>query len=155
MFIELTSYQIAGESRVLSELASSTLLLNGSEGETIWSRIKTLAQNFVDGVLTVTGIKADRVDVKNELCVDGVCVTADDLRTILQNAHQGSQNTNTNTGDGGASGDLGTSSPPPSAEGNTGGGGGTTEAVPQVSRGTPAPPEPSTENPAPEPEPPR
>ena len=157
MFIELTSYHIAGESRVLSELASSTLLLNGTEGETIWSRLKTLAQNFVNGVLTVTGIKADRVEVKNELCVDGVCVTADDLRAILQNAHKGSQHAppqnNTGGGGGAVSIDPGTSSPAPSTEGNTGGGGNTTESPPGVTEESPPETVPTTESPPPEPAP--
>jgi hypothetical protein len=151
MFIELTNYHIADETRMLSELASSTLLQNGAEGETIWSRVKALAQNFVDGVLTVTGIKADRVDVADELCVDGVCVNADDLRAILQNAHQGSQNTNTNTntntGDGGASGDSGTTSPPPRTEDNNGDGGNTTDSLPGVTEEPPTEIEPPIEEP--------
>ena len=41
------------------------------------------SQSFVAGVLTVLEINADKVQVNNELCVDDVCVTADDLRVLL------------------------------------------------------------------------
>jgi hypothetical protein len=54
--------------------------------ETIIDRLVALAESFVDGVLAVVGISADRIDTK-ELCVDGVCVTADDLRALLEAAH--------------------------------------------------------------------
>ena len=53
------------------------------ESETIWSRLVTLASNFVDGVLSVFTLKADRVEVQDEICVDGVCLNADDLRQLL------------------------------------------------------------------------
>ena len=55
----------------------------GEETETIWSRLVTLASNFVDGVLSVFTLKADRVEVQDEICVDGVCLNADDLRQLL------------------------------------------------------------------------
>ncbi len=98
MFIELAWYQDSAERMVLSELATTTPLEGG--GTTLWDRIKTLATNFVDGVLSVTGIKADRVEVKDELCVDGVCVTADDLRAILESTRGGA-----GTGGGATGGD--------------------------------------------------
>jgi hypothetical protein len=41
------------------------------------------SHHFVDGVLSVFKLKADRVEVKEELCVDGVCINADDLRDLL------------------------------------------------------------------------
>ena len=47
-------------------------------------RLVALADAFVDGVLSVFEIRAERVET-DELCVDGVCITADDLRTILEN----------------------------------------------------------------------
>ncbi len=86
MFIELGWYQIDREALVLKELSATTTF--GQSEMTLWDRVKGLAQNFVDGVLTLTGLKADRVDVKNELCVDGVCVTADDLRALLDTVHE-------------------------------------------------------------------
>ncbi len=86
MFIELTNHIVPQGVDVLAELTATSSLIdwNGKEGETLWDRVKSLAQNFVDGVLTVAGIKADRVEVQNELCVDGVCLNANDLRALLQ-----------------------------------------------------------------------
>ena len=43
----------------------------------------TLAENFVDGVLSVFTLKADRVETK-ELCVEGVCVNASELQELLE-----------------------------------------------------------------------
>ena len=86
MFIELASYIAPKSIDILTELTATSSLLEwgGKEGETLWDRVKTLAQNFVDGVLTVAGIKADRIEVERELCVDGVCVDAQTLRALLQ-----------------------------------------------------------------------
>ncbi len=89
MFVNLSWHQIAPESAVFAELLSTSTLENGNGEETLWDRIKVLAGNFVDGVLTLTGIKTDRVETK-ELCVDDVCVTADDLRALLNNGGQSS-----------------------------------------------------------------
>ncbi|MFZ2252681.1 MAG: beta-propeller fold lactonase family protein [Minisyncoccia bacterium] len=83
MFIDLAWYQSDAEKIVLSELTSTSSLLNGNGSETVWDRLKILAQGFVDGILSVLELKANRVEVRDELCVDGVCVTADDLRIIL------------------------------------------------------------------------
>jgi len=87
MFIDQGLYLADAQKEILNELIStSTALVLGAEegsGETLWTRLKTLAQNFVDGVLTVVGIKAEKVQT-NELCIDDVCVTADDLRTLLE-----------------------------------------------------------------------
>ena len=72
---------------VLFEQSMSTtseLLGFDSESEnTIWKRLRSLAASFVDGVLAVIGIEADRVKT-SELCVDDVCVDADDLRALLE-----------------------------------------------------------------------
>ena len=84
---------------------STDFVLDGEGEETLWSRIKTLAQGFVDGVLSVAGLRAENIYVENELCVDGVCVTADDLRALLQEANRPS----------GGSG-SGESIPPPAQE---------------------------------------
>jgi hypothetical protein len=84
MFVDLKERYLdeAGQTMIAALVAAPTTT-GAIEGETIWSRLVTLAENFVDGVLSVLTIKADRVEVKNELCVDGVCVTADDLRNLL------------------------------------------------------------------------
>ncbi|MCA9361926.1 hypothetical protein KC906_00985, partial [Candidatus Kaiserbacteria bacterium] len=53
------------------------------ETETLFDRLVALADRFVDGVLSVFTLKADRVEVAEELCVDDVCITAADLRALL------------------------------------------------------------------------
>ena len=91
MFVNLGWHQSVQEQTVLAELTStSTDLVLGSEDgeETLWDRLKTLAQGFVDGVLSIAGLRAENVYVENELCVDGVCVTADDLRALLNEANR-------------------------------------------------------------------
>ena len=71
------------------EMMIKALLANENEevdrGYAVWQKLVDLANRFMDGVLSVLTLKADRVEVKNELCVDGVCVTADDLRKIINN----------------------------------------------------------------------
>lgn len=66
---------------------SSITNIGTNKKETVFDRVVRLANNFVDGVLSVFTLKANRVET-NELCVDGVCVTADDLRTILNEGNQ-------------------------------------------------------------------
>jgi hypothetical protein len=65
-------------------LATPVAAVNESVGDTVWSRLVTLANQFVDGVLSVFTLRADRVEVKDELCVDGVCVNALDLQKMLE-----------------------------------------------------------------------
>jgi hypothetical protein len=73
----------AGMAMVAALMATTTEEVEGEKVEgTLWQRLVTLAQNFVDGVLTVTGLRTDRIETK-ELCVDGVCLNADDIRTLL------------------------------------------------------------------------
>ncbi len=85
MFVELRNRsldEVGTEMMVaLMAKASST---DDVTSESVWQRIVKLANNFVDGVLSIFTLKADRVEVKNELCVDGVCINADDLRQILE-----------------------------------------------------------------------
>lgn len=102
-----TPYLIAG----VQELAHAdnnlaTLLMTGTSTfatsspfaalleteDSLWSRLVTLAQNFVDGVLTLAGIRTD------ELCVGSVCV---DEATFLQMVEQsgGSSSTSSNPED--------------------------------------------------------
>ncbi|MEZ4103660.1 MAG: hypothetical protein R3B60_00010 [Candidatus Paceibacterota bacterium] len=83
----------------LKASASSTV---GVSEETVWERLVQLANNFVDGVLSVLKLKADKVEVKDELCVDGVCVDGDDLRKLLeqsQSQDNGTVETNKSSGD--------------------------------------------------------
>jgi mucin-19 len=91
MFVKLGRYDDIRTADIMRQLTStSTDIVFGGTGESLWDRLKTLAQNFVDGVLTVTGIKTDRVETK-ELCVDGLCIDADDLRALLENANRDGQ----------------------------------------------------------------
>ncbi len=91
MFVKLGRFDDGRTADVMRELlATSTDLVPGGEGESLWDRLKTLAQNFVDGVLSVTRLKAKSVEVEEQLCVDDVCVTADDLRELLNGNGSGS-----------------------------------------------------------------
>jgi hypothetical protein len=81
MFVQLDNHMIASETNLLKELLATSTLENGTGEETIWDRIKTLAQNFVDGVLRVAGIKTD------ELCVGSVCVDEADFLKMVQTAN--------------------------------------------------------------------
>jgi hypothetical protein len=56
--------------------------------DTVWSRMATLAHNFVDGVLTLSGVKANRVDVGDMLCVGDVCVDEETFLNMVQQAGQ-------------------------------------------------------------------
>jgi hypothetical protein len=86
MFVE-RSYKWVDDSQLaaLGMLMGTTSLetVGENENETLMDRLVALANSFVDGVFSVFEIRADRVEVAEELCVDGVCVTADDLRTLL------------------------------------------------------------------------
>ncbi|MCA9354892.1 MAG: hypothetical protein KC877_05210, partial [Candidatus Kaiserbacteria bacterium] len=94
--------QLAGIQALMG--TSSIEVVGDNEDETIFDRLVALANRFVDGVLSVFTLKADRVEIANELCVDGVCVTADDLRLLLdvQAATTDTSSTN-NTGSAGGS----------------------------------------------------
>lgn len=82
MFVDLRyRYLDAESSTMLAALMATTTAANDAV-ETIWQRLVILAENFIDGVLSVFTLKADRVETK-ELCVDGVCVDAENLRTLL------------------------------------------------------------------------
>ena len=93
---------------------SSIETVGDNEDETIFDRLVTLANNFVDGVLSVFTLKADKVET-SELCVDGVCVTADDLRTMLNTNSSApvSSNNSPVTGEGSESSEEGAVSEPP------------------------------------------
>lgn len=72
----------------LNELTGTTSLLTVGEkqSETLFDRLVMLANSFIDGVLSIFELKANRIEVVEELCIDGVCVRADDLRHLL-NGH--------------------------------------------------------------------
>jgi hypothetical protein len=82
-----------------SQLASMNSLFSTStlseigenENQTLFDRLVTLANSFVDGVFSIFELRADRIEVANELCVDGVCVNGDDLRALLETANPDGQ----------------------------------------------------------------
>jgi len=82
-----------------SQLASMNSLFSTStlseigenENQTLFDRLVTLANSFVDGVFSIFELRADRIEVANELCVDGVCVSGDDLRALLEAANTDGQ----------------------------------------------------------------
>lgn len=94
MFVDLNHSWFAKDqmASLASLFATSSITnLGDNKEETLFGRIKNLANNFVDGVLSVFKLKADRVEIKEELCVDGVCIDANDLRELLdRNNVQGS-----------------------------------------------------------------
>ncbi len=113
MFVHLHDFIAEGSRDVLAELSATSSVQNGNGTETLWDRVKALAQNFVDGVLRVTGIKTE------ELCVGNVCV---DEATFLKMVEQagGVQSSGGTSTEGGATGggtdttdNSGTVTPPP------------------------------------------
>jgi hypothetical protein len=83
MFVKLGRFDDVRTADMMRELmATTTDIVFGGTGESLWDRLKVLAQNFVDGVLTVAGIKTELVETE-QLCIEDVCVTADDLRALL------------------------------------------------------------------------
>ena len=66
MFVDRGYHFEADQLAIFNELTSTSteLVLGAEEGssETLWSRLKVLAQGFVDGVLTITGIKTELVE---------------------------------------------------------------------------------------------
>ncbi|MCB9810516.1 hypothetical protein H6777_00020 [Candidatus Nomurabacteria bacterium] len=99
MFVDLGYRYLDDEGlKIIDSLLANASSTNGSKSDvTIWERLVNLANNFIDGVLSVFTLKADRVEVQNELCVDGVCVGADDLRVLLNRVSESPvNNTNNN-----------------------------------------------------------
>ncbi|MBP6881548.1 MAG: hypothetical protein KBC35_02900, partial [Candidatus Pacebacteria bacterium] len=104
MFVEkserwLSTSQVASLGMLMS--TSSLANVGQNPAETIFDRLVALADRFVDGVLSVFTLKADRVETK-ELCVDGVCVDAATLQQLLNNsaAQTSSPSTPSETNDG-------------------------------------------------------
>jgi hypothetical protein len=95
MFVENQYKWVADDQlAMLGMFNSAELLDEADEEETLFDRLVALANSFVGGVFSIFELRADRVEVAEELCVDGVCLDADDLRRLLeQPAESGASNT--------------------------------------------------------------
>jgi hypothetical protein len=56
-------------------------------GNTIMERMAQLAHSFVDGVLTLVGIKVKKIETE-KLCIGNTCVTESQLQQLLENNYQ-------------------------------------------------------------------
>jgi hypothetical protein len=76
------------------ETASNLALLMGTSlpttlpsEDTIFTKLMRLADSFVDGVLSILSLKAERVEVGEVLCVeDDICLTEPELQILLERA---------------------------------------------------------------------
>jgi hypothetical protein len=86
MFVKLGNRDIdeTGKLMIAALLANASTSDDSIGEETIWQRLVSLANSFIDGVLSVLTLKVEILEVNNDLCVDGVCVTAEDLRQMLE-----------------------------------------------------------------------
>jgi hypothetical protein len=78
MFVQLEEHIAGKDMDVLTALSATSTLLNGNGEETLFDRLKALAQGFVDGVLRVAGIRTD------ELCIGETCVDEATLKALLR-----------------------------------------------------------------------
>jgi hypothetical protein len=71
-----------GQSATLTESEDSVLPGAGQE-ETLFARLTTLAKSFVDGVLSVFTLEANRVELTSELCLNDTCIAGADLQVLI------------------------------------------------------------------------
>jgi hypothetical protein len=90
--------------------------LNDGVTDTVWEKLVSLVKGFADGVLTLTGLKTDKVETK-ELCVGSTCITESELKDLINQKNSASVGnsgstggTTTTTGSGSGVGDTSTSS---------------------------------------------
>jgi hypothetical protein len=92
MFVQLGDYIIPTEQDILAVLNATSTLENGEEDETLFDRLVALANRFVDGVLTMVEVVADRFTAKevktDVLCVGNTCVDEATLKALLQAQRQ-------------------------------------------------------------------
>jgi hypothetical protein len=63
--------------------ASSTIgLISEAAPDSLWNKIVSFFEGFVDGILTIAGIKTEKIETE-ELCIEDICVNADSLRQII------------------------------------------------------------------------
>jgi len=94
MFVQ-AGHRWVDENRLASMnslFSSSTVSKRGEkENQTLFDRLVALANSFVDGVFSIFELRADRIEVANELCVDGMCINGDDLRAMLETSDANGQ----------------------------------------------------------------
>lgn len=85
--LELADALFLQEDGSLAPLASSTATSTEPVSQNIFERVFELVSKFVDGVLTVVGIVVEKLTAEEVhtkvLCIDGVCITKDELTEIL------------------------------------------------------------------------
>jgi len=93
MFVDLRRryFDEASETMIANLLTATKEADIDSEETTIWQRLVKLAGSFVDGVLSILELKADRIEVTNELCVEDVCINAEELKALLQASNNDGQ----------------------------------------------------------------
>ena len=84
-----------------SLLTASSSLTTLHEGETFWTRLGTLLDGFVDGVLTLVGIDVEEVKT-DTLCIGETCVDEATLKALLLNASVDQDETEVNVPDAGS-----------------------------------------------------
>jgi hypothetical protein len=84
MFVKLQE-RLVDESQLaaLGILTSSSSIDNLAEDETLLDRLVSLAESFIDGVLSVFEVRTNRVEVADEICIDGTCIDGETLRTLI------------------------------------------------------------------------
>ena len=75
MFVDLENDSWARTFMRLTSLFALPIETGEIEDETIFDRLVLLANNFIDGVLSIAGLKVDRVEMAEELYVDDVFLT--------------------------------------------------------------------------------
>jgi hypothetical protein len=68
--------------------------ISAATNDSIFLRIKELVSGFMDGVLTLVGIKAQEVQT-DKLCIGTTCVTENQLRNLLQSVNETPSEPNT------------------------------------------------------------
>jgi len=69
----------------LSGTTTAFATLLADQTDTVWNRLTRLAEGFVNGVLTLTGLKTEKVET-DQLCIGATCVTEDQLKALLQSS---------------------------------------------------------------------
>lgn len=83
-FMEGITTAISSQFSIPSDTSSSTATsTNETLLDSIWSQIVSLASSFVDGILTVAGIKADEIIATQKFCVGSACVTEGEFQALL------------------------------------------------------------------------